>query len=222
MSIITEHGSFSALLQRERTVIEASWRALGAILDAANAETRLNTMVSQVMALLQVEWSHLFIVEGNVVIRRGWCRASSRFGVPVGAFTVGQEAPWLRKPYLVHERLDAYGVTPRFAKDEGIQAWVSIPLRLPALTRDQPAEWLGALLLGSRCYEALPVDKAQMLRTLAEPLALAIEHARACAQARHWVRRRHALDALGSSAGQNGGPHSSLPADNLDPRAGQA
>jgi len=93
---------------------------------------------------------------------------------------------------IVHEHLNDVEVTPEFAKSEGIQAWASIPLRLPS-REGVEGRWLGTLIVGSRRYEALNEDDVRALRAMAEQLALAIDHVRTFRQAQERLARLQTL-----------------------------
>jgi PAS domain S-box-containing protein len=171
-------------------------RVTGRLLQTLDLDERLNTILNEVMTLVQVEIGAIYLVSGKEVALRCWRGMPDKMRAQMLSFR-GDEAPlWMREISIFHELLSESGQIPLVAKAEGIQAQVSIPLTItkPLSGKTEPvAEWLGTLVLASRSYDALSEAKVLILQALAEELALAIHHSHQFHQASQRLTRLSVL-----------------------------
>jgi len=189
---VTARKEAERLLQRERDRLAVQSRILASTLRLANLDELLNLVLDEVLDFLDVEFGGVHLVQGHRVVLRAWRGVSDEFRASVLSFPADDPPKWMREPHTVHEYLGESGLTPDFAKREGIQAWAAIPLHLPPREGGQ-GEWLGALIVGSRRREALDETDIQALRSMGEQLALAIDHLRTFRQARERLARLQTL-----------------------------
>jgi len=179
-------------LRRQRDELAARSNILSATLRTTDLDELLGLILDEVVALLGMEFAGIHLVHGDQVVLRAWRGLSAAFRAQVLSFPATDPPDWMREFRVVHEHLNDGGVTPEFAKSEGIQAWASVPLRLPSKDGGGGG-WLGALTVGSRRYEALNEDDVRALRAMSDQLALAIDHTRTFRQAQERLARLQAL-----------------------------
>ncbi len=182
--------AFRTALEEVAATWEPLHRASHAVMEN---EPQLDLILDEVQAYLQVEFGAIHLVQGREVILRCWRGLSDAFHAHVLSFPADDPPAYFLKARIVHERLSEEGLTPDFAKREGIQAWACLPLRLPSPQEGEEGEWLGAILVGSRRYKALGEDQVQALKAMADQLALAIDHARAYWRAQERLARLQTL-----------------------------
>ncbi|HEY82745.1 MAG TPA: PAS domain S-box protein [Dehalococcoidia bacterium] len=176
---LTEHKQQEELLHRQRDELATKARITRRLLQTLRLEERLNAILDEVMSLVQVEIGGIYLLSGEEVILRCWRGFPNQMRAHMLAFRAEEAPSWVRQISIFHETLDEPGQIPQAAKEEGIQALVSIPLAItkPLAGDAKPAtEWLGTLLLASRRFDILGEDDVLILKTLAEELALAIDH----------------------------------------------
>jgi signal transduction histidine kinase len=106
-------------------------RILSATLRTLDLDERLDLILDEVQAYLQVEFGAIHLVQGREVVLRCWRGLSDAFRAQVLSFPADDPPAYFLKARIVHERLSEEGITPDFAKRDGIQAWACLPLRLP-------------------------------------------------------------------------------------------
>jgi len=193
---ITERKRAEETVRRQRDELSARARVSGRLLQTLDLHERLNVILSEVMTLVHVEIGAIYLVSGEELALRCWRGVPNQMREQMLSFPVEDAPSWIREISVFHEPLNEEGQIPQVAKDEGIQAQVSIPLTITkSLTDDtEPAaEWLGTLVLASRRHDALGKDDVVTLQAMAEELALAIDHSRQFYQASQRLRRLSVL-----------------------------
>ncbi len=189
---ITERKRAEQAVRRQRDELAARAGILSATLRTMDLDELLDIILNEVLAFLQVEFGSIHLVQGNEVVLRCWRGLSDAFRAHVLSFSADDPPDWMRELRVIHEWLSQQGLTPDFAKRDGIQAWAGIPLCLPA-RKGEAGEWLGTILAGSRRYEALSEDEVRALEAMADQVALAIDHARTYRQAQERLARLQTL-----------------------------
>ncbi len=192
---ITQEKQAEEELRRQRDELAVRARILGATLITVDLDERLHRILDEVLAFLNVEFGGIHLVQNNEVVLRAWRDLPDDLRAQVLSFPIDDLPDWMREPRIVHERLSDPGLIPEFAKQEGIQAWAIIPLWLPPQDGGE-GEWLGALMVASRRYEALDKQDVRALQAIGDQLALAIDHARTYRQARERLARLQTLRAI--------------------------
>ena len=190
------------LLRRQRDRMAAHGRILEATLRTTDLDELLHFILDEVLAFLDAELGSILLVEGDQVVLRAWRGISEAFRARVLTYLVGDALRWLHEPRIVHERTSEPGIIPEFAKREGIRAWASIPLYLPAREGVQ-GEWLGALMVGSRHHGALDEVGVRALQAMGEQLALAIDHLRTFHRAQERLARLRTLRDIDRAIAQS-------------------
>ena len=189
---VAERQRAEEALRRHQDELAARSNILSATLRTTDLDELLGLILDEVVALLGMEFGAIHLVQADQVVLRAWRGLSAAFRAQVLAFPADDAPDWVRESRVVHEHLDEEGLTPGFAKGEGVQAWASVPLRLPHKDGGGGG-WLGTLMVGSRRYEALSEDDVGALWAMAEQLALAIDHTRTYREARERLARLHTL-----------------------------
>lgn len=167
------------------------------LLSTRDLDQRLRYMLDWAMGLLGAEVGGIYLAEGGVVTPRVWEGVSEGLRAGALAIPVDVVAGWLRCVRIVRERLDEQGRMFEFAKQEGIQAWTSIPLYLPAPAAcAEGEEWRGAIVAAGRDINALPEDRVKAVESVSQQLALFIAHSKAYGQARNRMSRLQALHEI--------------------------
>jgi len=192
---ITQEKRAEEELRRQRDELAVRANILGATLRTGDLDERLHRILDEVLAFLNVEFGGIHLVQNDEMVLRAWRDLPDDLRAQVLSFPVDDPPDWMREPCIVHERLSDPGSIPAFAKREGIQAWASIPLRLPPQDGGE-GEWLGTLTVASRRYEALDKQDVRALQAIGDQLALAIDHARTYRQARERLARLQTLRAI--------------------------
>ncbi|HEY66207.1 MAG TPA: GAF domain-containing protein [Caldilineae bacterium] len=190
---ITDRVRAEEVLRRQRDELATRARIINAMLRTFDLDERLNLILDEIMTLLNIELGGIYLVEGDHVLLYAWRGLSDEFRNRVMSFPRDNPPDWIRVPRVVHEPLSESGLTPDFAKREGIQTWACVPL---TLTEGDETQWLGALMLASRRQDALTEDDVQTLEALSEQLALAIDYARRYRDARERLARLAALHEI--------------------------
>jgi len=188
----TRRKQAQEVMRRQRDELAARNAILSATLRTSDLDELLGLALDEVLAFLGVEFASIHLVQGDQVVLRAWRHLPAAFRAEVLSFPAAAPPDWMRELCVVHEHLNDVGVTPQFAKSEGIQAWASVPLRLPPKD-DGEGAWLGTLMVGCRCYEALSEEDAWALQAMSDQLALAIDHIRTYRQARERLARLQTL-----------------------------
>lgn len=153
--------------------------AHSAILNAALLEKKLdevlNIILDTITGYLGCEYASFHIVEEDRVVLRTWRGFSASFRARVLSFPADDPPDWMKELRVVHEPLNDSNLTPEPFREEGIQAWVSIPILLPE-RNESTDRWLGTLMAGSRSVEALSGRHIETLGSIANHLALTLGH----------------------------------------------
>lgn len=180
-------------VNRQHDELTVHSQIIAATLQSFDLDERLNVILANVIRLVTVDIAAVYLVKGNTIILQTWQGMSDEFRANMMSFPIEQAPDWMTSSYLIHERLSEKQQTLEFARREGIQAWASIPLKLPRHGDNKPDELLGTIFLGSCRYEALGKDEVQTLEVIANQLALTIDHSRSYRQAEERLIRLQVL-----------------------------
>jgi len=184
------------LLHRKQEELKTRNQIINAILNTFKLEERLELILDEILKFLQVESGAIHLVQGEQLVLRNWRGLSSRFRAHILSFPISNPPPYLQKLCVIHTLLDDQGNIPPFAKEEGIQAWTSIPLFAPASGEGSEKKWIGSILVASKRYDALKTAEVEALQRMSDQLALAIEHALAFRQAQERLIRLETLHRI--------------------------
>ena len=173
---ITERKEQEEVLRRRHDELATQNRIIQAILQSFDLNERLNHILDEVLALFSAELGWIHLKEDRGVALRAWRRLSDEFRSHVRFFPHDQAPDWMKTPDLVHERVNEQGLIPDFAKQEGIQTWTSLSLKM---RRDSGEETvIGMLVIGSKRYQAIDAENFNTLKAISKQLELAISHSR--------------------------------------------
>jgi len=194
---ITEPKQAEETLRRQRDELSARARVTSHLLRTFDLEARLNAILDEVMALVGADMGSIWLRSGEELQLRCWRGIPDEVRARVIAQQAQYEFPGLREFTILHEPVSQPGQIPRFAKDAGIQALVSVPL---TMTKDSGAEtegeWLGTLMLASHRQEALGEKDILTVKAMADQLALAVDHSLQFQQASQRLTRLGVLRAV--------------------------
>ena len=193
---ITELKRAEQTIRHQRDELAAQARVISRFLQTIDLDERLNVILEEVLPLAQAEMGSVHLICGEELVLRCWRDIPTRMRAPMLSFAVTDAPFWLREKNVLHEPLDKPGQIPQFAKHEGIQALVSIPLVIAAYSEEQTeprTQWLGTLVLASRRYDAFHENEVLKLERIAEELALGIAHSQRFHQATERLVRLNVL-----------------------------
>jgi len=171
-------------LELEQSVAELSarQRITQAILHTLDLEKRLQIILDQAMALVNVESGSVSTVEGSRLRLRAHRGLSQELVAAIADRPPGEVLG--ENELAVHRERqgESRGAVPDDVEREGIQAWVNLPLKIGD-------RLIGVLSLGSRRPEAFGEKELKRLGALAEQLAVAITNARLYADAQKRLGR---------------------------------
>jgi len=179
-------------LERQRQELAIHTRILSTLLWTVDLDERLNLILDEVLAFLKVEFGCIHLVQNNEVVLRSWRGIPDALRAQVLSFPIDEVPNLMKEQLTAHEQLSEQGITPDFLKHERIQAWTSVPLRLPS-KEGKGKEWFGVIIVASRRYEALDEDQVRALIGVSDQLALAIDNVRTYRQAQERLARLQAL-----------------------------
>ncbi|GIW47693.1 MAG: hypothetical protein KatS3mg078_1570 [Deltaproteobacteria bacterium] len=167
--------------------LEVRNRILSFLLEKRDLNELLVCILEEALTLTGVEFGGIHFVEDGKVVLKVWRGISDEFRSHVLFYPVDDIPFWMKEERIVHERLSEDGVTPEFAKQEGIQSWACIPFVLPT------GEFVGALMLGSRKYGVFDEEKVDVLRGVKPLLSHAIWHAKVYSESQRRLLRLEVL-----------------------------
>jgi GAF domain-containing protein len=165
------------MLQYRNREIVARASILGAILKTFNLEERLDLILDSIVNFLKVEFAMIHLIQNDKMILKSWKGISDSLRSQILFFQTDKLPEWMKEKQIVHERLSERKITPEFMKSEGIQSWVCIPLILPEQKGIRKEKLLGIITVATRNYKAIDKNDVKALESIAEYLALAIDHA---------------------------------------------
>ncbi|MBI3048260.1 MAG: PAS domain S-box protein [Acidobacteria bacterium] len=186
-------------LSRQRDELDFYALVLGRLIETPAVEQRLAAVLDEVRARLKSDVAAAFLVENQRLVLKDWRHLPDGLRAHIMSFPAGEAPELFTTHTVIHEPLSAHGRMPGFMKAEGIQSLVTAPLSLPTAADGKADEWLGALLLCARRCDAFDADHVRLVRRLAVPLSLAIDHARAYRQATERLVRLRALREVDAS-----------------------
>ncbi len=190
------HEEIGRRLEERTEELAVHARIIKNILSTLDFEKRLDLILQEVMTFLGVEMGGICLVKEDRILLRSHRGLSSRLRSHLLSFPASHPPEWIREPTILHLRLDEEGPIPDFAKEEGIQSWVAIPLVIPRSEKSQGEEWLGSIFVSSRNYNALDERDMESLYKMADQLALAIDHSRAYLHAKQRLARLETLHKI--------------------------
>ena len=180
------------ILRRERDRLALYTRVLTEGIRAHTLDEALRRILEQVIAFLGVPMGAIFLVEGDQVLLRAWQGLPDTLRSHLLAFRKAEAPAWLSTYRHVQEPLSEEGETPRFMKDAGVQAWMTIPVHPPTASLDA-STWLASLWVADRDLHAFDEGAQAALRDLSSLLAWIILHLTTVRQAQERLVRLQTL-----------------------------
>ena len=188
---ITGRKEQEELLRCQYDELATRNRIIHSILQSFNLDERHHRILDEVMALVHAELGWIHLKEDRGMVLQAWRGLSHEFYSHVRFFPHDQAPDWMETPGLLHERLNEQGLIPDFAKQEGMQTWASLPLKM---RRDSGEETvIGMLVIGSKRYQAMDADNFNALKAVSSQLELSIAHSRLYRDARERLSRLKVL-----------------------------
>jgi PAS domain S-box-containing protein len=188
-----ERKKAEEMLQRQRDTLTTHTRILSAILRTRDLDKLLNTILEEVMFFFQVGFGSIHLMQDNELVLRFWKGFSDKSRSHLLSFPADSPPEWIKRPLIVKELLSEQGIIPAFAKSEGIQSWICIPLELPPQREGERNKWIGTLILCSRDINALDKERVETLEAISHKIALAIDRAQSYRDAQERLFRLQAL-----------------------------
>ncbi len=187
-----KYGRTKEELQYIREKLATRIRIINSILKSFDLKERLELILDEILKLLNVEIGGVYLKIGNQIVLKSCKNISKETLRKISLYPVEKAPEWLKESVVIHQHNNENGDLYEFAKKEGIQAFASIPLFLPRRKQSEK-EWLGAIIIASRRYSALPPEDIQTLQSMAQQIALAIEHSNIYLRAKQRMARLEAL-----------------------------
>jgi PAS domain S-box-containing protein len=130
LSVAFQHKRAADTVRRQRDELTARARIIGAILRTRDLDERLQIILQEAIAFLQVEMGCVYLAQGSEVVLRCWGNAPDRLRAHLLSFPADNLPTWMQEPTVLHENFSEAGGIPDFFKQEGIQAFACIPLAL--------------------------------------------------------------------------------------------
>jgi signal transduction histidine kinase len=183
--------------ERQQAEAEIAWRnselaaqntIVGTISRSLDLDTILDTALDTVLAVLEMEAGCIFLLnpeDGNLTLKtqRGKMtlpRSTASDGGPCSCPGISQQAVATMKPVL----LDVAGCDQKHCAasiiEEGFQTLVSTPL----ISKEQA---VGALTLGTRRQDAIPLQELELLTAIGQQIGMAVENARLYRETERWA-----------------------------------
>lgn len=189
----TQRGGEKEIIRRQQEDLAARGRIISRLLGTFDLEERLETILGEVTAFFKGEFGGIYLSEEGRAVLRTWKGLSPQLRSHLLSFPVSDVPEWIVKSSIFRTKLDEPGDIPGFARDEGIQALVSIPLKIPAYGEAKGGEWIGTIFLASRKYNAFKDDELETLQRMADQLSFAIDNSRTYQSARQRLDRLEVL-----------------------------
>ncbi len=188
---VTERKEQENRLRRKKEELAVRNRVIQGIFQSFDLNERLNHILDEVMALSKMEIGGIYLTGERGVTIRAWHGFSEDFLVHARYFPRDKMPKELQVITLAAEDLDERGSIPNFAKREGIQTWVTLPLKAPE--KSDEGAWVGVVVLGSRRYQAIDKGDLKAVQAFSGQMALAIDHVRQYHNARERLARLRVL-----------------------------
>ena len=188
---ITRHKQMEATLRRREEELATRERILSLALRTTDMDTLLQGVLQELMGFTRAEMGGLYLREDGTFVLRAHVNTPAILEQSFQHIPVDAPYDWLRQATLVRERLEEQGRIHPTAKEAGIQARISLPLRAPGAHPHDPP--VAVLILAATDYHAFNEEDIQALRAMAAQIALAIAHVQAIRQAQQRLKRLQML-----------------------------
>jgi len=158
------------LFQQEELASRA--RMIKTILSSFDLDKSFNLILDEIMSLLNIEFSGIYLGSEEHFVLHVWKGISDEFRAQIMSFPKDKIPDWIKEYQIIQEPLSKSGKAPDYFKREGLQAWLTLPLKYSEQNEEQ---LVGVLVLGSRRLKAFGKQIIDILKPLCEYLALAIE-----------------------------------------------
>lgn len=180
-------------LERKTDELSVHNEILRVIHGTPDLQERLDLTLKEIVRFLKMEHGGLHLIQGDKIVLKSHHNLPDNLRAHVLSFPLDSPPPWAKGTDIVNERLSESGLTPDFAKKEGMQSWVSFALHLPPHEKEKEGEWIGSLVVGSRNYNALQEARVLTARKLLPQISTAIDNARTYRMAQERLVRLHIL-----------------------------
>jgi len=189
----TQRGGEKGIIQRQQENLAVRGRIISSLLSTLDLERRLETILDEVTGFFSVEFGGIYLSGEGRVVLRSWKGLSPQLRSHLMSFSLSDIPEWIMKSRRCRKKLDEPGDIPEFAGKEGIQAFVSIPLKIPGSGEFEEGKWIGTIFLASKKYDAFKDNEMETLQRMADQLSFAIDHSRTYQSARQRLERLEVL-----------------------------
>ncbi len=178
---------------QQRRKLEIQARIVRKILQSLDLEEQLNYILDEVMKLLKVEIGGVYLVDNEELILHNWRGIPGRILTKLLSYPLNKVPRFYKEQSFAYQRPEEQGEIFDLAKQEGIQTMASIPLKNSSKVREKKDDWLGTIMLASRRYDAFSSKDIEIVKSIGDQIALAIDHYR---QFHHATKRLDRLETL--------------------------
>lgn len=158
------------LLQQKELATRA--HVIKTTLSSFDLDKNLGSILDEITSLLNIEYGGIYLYSEQRFALRVWKGISDGFRAQIMSFPKDKIPDWMKDYQIIEEPLSKSGKAPDYFKREGLQAWLTLPLKYFEQNEEQ---LVGVLALGSRRLKAFGRQTIDILKPLCEHLALAIE-----------------------------------------------
>ncbi len=190
---ISELKRLEQRLRRREEELSTRNRILSLMLESKDLDAILHQILREVIPFARAELGGIYLLEEDMYVLRAWENLPENIRRVFA--TVPRDGPykWVRETTLTRERLEEEGEFPEVVKQAGIQARLSVPLRLPSADSNDADDPMGVLILAARDYDAFDEENVRALCNMADQIALAISHVRTFRSAQERLSRLETL-----------------------------
>jgi len=193
---ITEHKRSEERIRRHRDELQARAQIIKAILKTFDLDERLKVILDELMKFLDMEMGAVHLAAANDLVLRTSKGIPDRMLAHLAALPVEGKKYMPEKARVILEKHEEKGEMFDFAKREGIQTLVLLPIRTEIASpgeKKTEISRLGTIMLASRRYGALSSEELSAIEAMADKLALAIDHSFSFYNARQRLVRLEVL-----------------------------
>jgi len=175
----TKDKTETTIFREKYYELAAHNKIITSILRTFDLDERLQTILHEIMTLLNTEMGGIYHSERGETILRTWEGIPDRMRAHLLSLTDKTGTSWMASPVVLNENLSGKGNIPGFAKKEGVVSWMTVPITVSEPVKEGikiKKRPLGILLLASRMYNALNENNMKKVLSLGEQLSLAIDH----------------------------------------------
>ncbi|MBW1950747.1 MAG: GAF domain-containing protein, partial [Deltaproteobacteria bacterium] len=182
-----------ATILRQKEDLAARGRIISRLLTTFDLQERLETILEEVTAFLRAEFGGIYLREEERAVLRSWIGLSPRLRSHLVSFPLAEMPGWMTGACLFRLNEDKPEEIPGLVWKEGIQAFVSIPLKIPEYKGQDENDWIGTIFLAGKRDDAFAGHEMETLRRMADHLSFAVDHSRAYQEARERLSRLEVL-----------------------------